>query len=548
MKRIIIFFLLVWSRTLFSDDIEINISIENSTIGLNERGLISIELNKKAKNIVSPKGENFEIFYAGVSESSQLTIINGKMQSRHSYVYNFFLIPKKLGRLEIPPFTVEIDKTYQTKPIVVNVVKNQPKNKSRDPFEDIEELMMSRVKIPVLKLRLVPDKQAIYQNQPLIVDLYLYSDQKEALDYSMKEVSPLRTDKSIFYDISQATTQNIIKEGGYYKKLLKKFVFYPVESGLLAIAPPVFVAISPYGQLEVKGDNLGIDVKPFKEGFKYVGNLEANLKISTNTLKVGEILSINLTLKGNGNLKLFSELYDKMKIDNLFISRKQEKLNFEKMIGKDPYFVNEIVFEVIPEKEGSYKIPSLKLEYYNNSFILKEITLPEINFNVTSLNETVENIEYRVVKATKNYKFIIFNPFFIGLFIVMFLLPFSALFYNFFKNRLENDPEFKKRFMAGKKLSFFLKDAEKFLNEGDYKSFYLALSKAIFYYITDKYNIPSSLSFREVLNQIEDKVDKSIIKSLKEKYDYCQMAYSINFDKENSRKVFEEVKRLLLLI
>lgn len=548
MKRIIIFFLLVWSGNLFSDDVEINISIENSTIGLNEKGLVSIELNKKAKNIVPPKGNNFEIIYAGVSESSQLTIINGKMQSRHSYVYNFFLIPKKIGRLEIPPFTVEIDKTYQTKPISINVVKNQPKSRSRDPFADIEELMMPRVKIPVLKLRLVPDKQTIYQNQPLIIDLYLYSDQKEALDYSMKEVSPLRTDKSIFYDISQSASQNIIKEGGYYKKLLKKFVFYPVESGLLAIAPPVFVVISPYGQLEVKGDNLGIDVKPFKEGFKYVGDLGATLKISTNTLKVGEILSISLTLKGNGNLKLFSELYDKMKIENLFISRKQERLSFERMVGKEPYFINEIVFEVIPEKEGNYKIPSLKLEYYNNSFISKEIILPEINFNVISLNETVDNIEYRVIKDTKNYNFIIFNPFFIVLFITMFLLPFLALFYNFFKNRLERDPEFKKRFMANKKLSLFLRDAEKFLNEGDYKSFYLALSKAIFYYITDKYNIPSSLSFREVLNKIEDRVDKNIIKSLKEKYDYCQMAYSINFDKENSRKVFEEVKRLLLLI
>ncbi|MCX7821115.1 MAG: BatD family protein [Brevinematales bacterium] len=550
MKRIVlIFFLTFVFGEFFAEDVEINVSIENPNISLNERGLISIEVNKKAKNIIPPEGKDFEITYAGVSESSQVTIINGKMQSRHSYIYNFFFIPKRLGRIEVPSFNVEVDKSYKTKPVAFNVTKNVKKKNNVDPFSDIEELMTPRLKIPMLKLRLVPDKQTLYQNQPVIVDLYLYSDQKEALDYSLKEASPLKTDKSIYYEISSSISPIVQKEGSFYRKLLKKFVFYPVENGLLGVAPPVFVAISPYGQLEVKGDNIGVDVKPFKGGFKYIGELVADLKVSTNSLKQGEILTINLTLKGNGNLKLFSDLYDRMKIEHLFITRKQEKVNFETLRGNIPFFVNQITFEIIPEKEGEYIIPSLRIEYYNNAFVHKEIVLPQIKFKVLPDNEVnKDNPEYRVIKESKNYKFIILNPFLMFLFIIMCVLPFVALSYNMFKKKFEKDPEFRKRFMADKKLSYFLKDAERFLLEKDYKSFYLSLSKAIFYYITDKYNIPASLSFREVLANLKDKVDEKNIKALKEKYDYCQMAYSMNVDKENARTILEEVKRLLLLI
>ncbi len=550
MKRIIIFFLIFFVERLFATEVEISISVENPTIGLNDRGLISIELNKKAKNIIPPQSKDFVIIYAGVSESSQLTIINGKMQSRHSYIYNFFFIPKKLGRIEVFPFSIEIDKTYQTKPVFFNVIKNQPRKKSVDPLDEIENLITSRIKIPTLKLKLLLNKQVVYQNQPLIIDLYLYSDQKEALDYSIKETSPIRTDKSIYYDISQTVNSIVEKDGIFYRKLLKRFVFYPVESGMLAIAPPVFVAITPYGQLEVKGDNVGVDVKPFKEGFKYIGELETNVKINTNTLKVGEILTITLTLKGNGNLKLFSQLYDKIKIENLFISKKMEKITFTGIYGKEPYFSNEIVFEVIPEKEGDYKIPPLRIEYYNTTFNRKEVVFPEIKFKVLPINNDFinENLEYRAIKETGSYKFIIFNPFLVGLFIIIFLLPFFSIAYNYFKNRLEKDTVFRKKFLANKKLSTFLFDAEKALAEKDYKLFYHSLGKAIFYYITDKYNIPASLSFKEVLKKIENRVDDRVLKALKEKYDYCQMAYSVNIDNKNARDTLEEVKKLLILI
>ncbi len=542
MKKIIFSLLFVFG-SVFAEELSFNVTAEDYSPAINEETLISIELNKKAKNIVPPKGNDYSVTYAGLSQSSQVTIINGKLTSKQSYVYNFIFVPKKAGKIELPPFKIEIDKVYETQPIIFNVVKTAKRQKRKDPFSQLEELIQPKIIVPRMGLKLFSNKERAFQNEQIILDLYLYSDKEEALSYGLKEINPLRTDKAICYEIP--VNSNPQKEGAFYKKLIKRFVLYPIDKGLLAIAPPLYVAITPYGQLEVKGENIGIDVNSFKE-FSYIGELNASISVNTNIIKTGEVLKITLTLKGNGNLKIFSNLYENLKIDHLFISRKEGDLKFSEFNRGKAYFINQIDFEIIPDRDGEYTIPSLEIKYYSDEKIQKKIKLPEIKFKVSALTLSEDNLpQYRVVTKFKSNDIIVFHPLVIIIFFLMFLLPFGAYGYSLFKKKFETDIVFRKKILANKKLDSFLKEAKDLLAKNDYKSFYLSLSKTIFYYLTYKYNLSASLSFKEIINELSEKVDENILENLKEKYYYCQKAYSINIDKTNANKIYDEVQELL---
>ncbi len=91
------------------------------------------------------------------NSSESVTIVNGQMSrvSRHGYVYNYVLTPKKEGRLIVPALTVAIEgRDYQTQPIPILVKK---------PVETED-----------FKLRMTLDKTRVYQGEPLTLTVTWY--------------------------------------------------------------------------------------------------------------------------------------------------------------------------------------------------------------------------------------------------------------------------------------------------------------------------------------------------------------------------------------
>ncbi len=554
MKRLIITLLLLLTANLYSEEIEINASISPEIVNIGEETFVSIEVNKKVKEIIPPKATEYEIKYVGTSQQSFVSVVNGKITSKQSYIYQYVLIPKKIGSLTISPFRVIADKTYETSPLKLKVEKKIiPKKRPRSPIDDIEDLISgSRIKLPQITLKLIPQKNRVYQNEGLIVDLYLYSDQREAFDYNYQEVSPIRTDKAIFYTITNFN-EEIQRINSYYRKIIGRYIFYPIEKGTLGISPPTLVAISPYGQLKVNGENTGIEVLRLStgEGIHYVGDLEAKFEAGSNVINIGENLKLKLNFRGNGNLKIFSTLYNNLKIDGLFFSTENIKFDFDKFIAGKPYFTMELTLIVTPEKDGKYTIPPVKIDYFDNSFQKKSLRLPAIKLEV--LNSLIDRVtqlpHYRSVNFKKNFKFLLFNPFIIIWLIIITILPAAAIFYNLLQEKLKRDETFKKKFLANKRLDTFLKDASIHLTRKEYREFYLALQKAIFYYIADKFNLSTSMSFKKMLDKLKEKdIDLDLIEQIEKKYNQCQSVYSGKVDKENAIKIFNEVKKLLAQI
>jgi|GEM_PF-6626823 len=555
-RRIFLSFLifLVYG-SFFGAELEYNVSVSPEVVALGEGAEISVEVNKKVRDVIPPKGTEFDIQYAGISQQSYVSIVNGKVTSKQSIVYRYICIPRKTGLLTIPAFKIidENGKSFESNPLKLKVEKRQKiRQRTTDPFEELEELLIEKRKIPIIMLKFRPYKQKVYQNEPLVVDLILISDRKEAFDYSYQEISPLRTDKAIFYDISSSIEKSIpISSGGYYEKVVKRYVFYPTEKGVLGIAPPGIVAITPYGQIQLKSENLGVEVLPLGsgEGVNYVGDLSIKSEISTNSILLGDTIKLKLTLEGNGNLKIFSNIFGKLNIDGIFISQEKMNLEFEKFLNNRPYFKGEIVFSIIPQRAGSFVIPPVEIFYFDRNIVKRKITLPSYTINVNAkdtLQISREKFVFKKVDLNRKFRFILLNPFVIFYIALMFTLPLFGFIYNNFQLRLKTDEKFRKKFFASKKLSRYLIEAENHLKKENYKEFYISLQKGLFYYLCDKLDIPLSTDFKQVIEKLAEKnVEETALKKIKEIYTQCQFAYSGKIIKENAGQLLAETKNLI---
>lgn len=71
---------------------------------------------------VAPATPDFLIESQGGMQSSQTSIVNGRMRTSRSYVFTFQITPRRAGQLEIPPFEVTVDgKTQFTEPTLIQV-------------------------------------------------------------------------------------------------------------------------------------------------------------------------------------------------------------------------------------------------------------------------------------------------------------------------------------------------------------------------------------------------------------------------------------------
>ncbi len=533
-----ILFLLLFPALLFSEAPSVSVSIDQDEIGLNEQAEITVELNQQAQKIKPPKSKGFDLAQAGQSQNSQVSIINGKVTQKTSFTYTFLLSPKKTGTLEIPPFEVTINQqSYFTKSLALKVVKGaKKKNKgSGGIFSPFEELFNEKEKVPEIFVRLVPSLNSAYQNQQVVVDVYLLSSDKDAFDYEYKETVPVRTDKAFLIDLTPAIPSNqmqVVRDGNFYRKLYERIVLFPIEAGQVAVSPPSLIAVTPYGQLRVLGDAVAVNSVRLKEesGISYIGNLEVERDKPAGRIDAGKDIELTVRMKGDGNLKSLSNPYGDLKIDGLFISSPETQLKLQSFKNGTAVFEQEIKYKILAQKAGDYAIPPVKINYYDRNIKPRAAEIGSFSLKVLDNKNIAAQKEYHYknIGRPENFQFLLFNPLVILILVLFIMLPVASWFYGRHKTRMRTDLDYARNFLAGKKFSRYLSDARKSYEKGDYPSFYVALQKGVFYYLTDKLRLPQGIPFRELLTCLKERnFQDEVISAVKEINEECMTgAYS----------------------
>ena len=551
MKKILFLFTILSSLSVVAQ-VKFNAITEKSSYALNENIQLSFEMNVDADNFMLPKIDGFKI------DGPFLMMQNYNINGRRGFLktYKYFLTPKKQGEFTINEAQIEYaGKTYKSAPIKIKITKaipiprnqNQYNPNPYDPFDDPffnqdqpQRQQPTGYGEGVFIVAEVSNKNP-YVNEPLKVIYRIYFDPRVQIG----NITNIKKPKyngfwSQFYDANRPAIQAQYKGKTYGMSVLGSAVLYPLEAGNKPIEPFTFEAevefptkerdmignpIYATANKKLSSGTQNVTVKALPTAGKpddfsgAVGSFDFNVTPSKTTLKSNESLKLNITVSGNGNLKLFSlpkpevpsalEMYDPEHNENV-------DTQLQGMTGSisDDY-------TIVPQYKGKYPIKPLQFSYFDlNSKTYKTITSAPILVDVqdgpdfASANKNKIANSKNQVNSIKTFAPIKLNTSFLaikkqdflgsGLFYSLLFLPFllipALVFIRKKKQANDADTVANRSKNSSKLVKKYLFEAKKQL--ANKEQFYIALEKAMHNFLKAKLNIETFDMSKEKITEI----------------------------------------------
>lgn len=560
---IIIFIL---KTVIYAADPNVSVSISDEKIGINETTTIIITVSdQQVDSIEDPQSDQYRLQYSSMSFSYGSSSYNGQTtSSTATYSYSYTLTPKEKGTIHIDGFRVYVGKkTYTTEDLTLEVVEEDQKtaggSRYFNPWSMLDEYYGRNNKDTVkVYLQIYIDNKSPLQNEQIGLEAWMYSTDPSTMDAAVKRISDLYSDKLIKYEVTDyVDTESVVTQEfdgeTYYGKLLDYYVAYPIDSGWLGVAAPKYIAVTENRKMELSADNFAINSAKLDEssGLDYIGDLSVTRNISTNLTMQGSIISVELEMIGDGNLKVFSDPYENVDLDGIFISKPNTDIEFYEMTNGKIYFKQTVEYSVLAQNAGEYAVPAVILDYYENDGEIAEKSIKLNGFKITVLPESLalinlDELPLRIIDKLIDFKFIMLKPIYWVLFILILIAPIAAKLIGIHLSKMESDREYSRKFLANTRLSRYLSEANRYLQEKKYRDFYVALQKGIFYYITDKLNIPAGLGIKELTRKLEERgIAQELIAQVNEVYGLCgYYAYSGQPSEEKTEQLLSDAKRI----
>ncbi|MFC6098493.1 BatD family protein [Flavobacterium qiangtangense] len=515
-----------------SAQVQFEARVSKQTLGLNERLRIDFTMNDDGDNFTPPSFEGFRVV-GGPSQQVSQTWINGRATFNKSYIY--ILLPTRKGKIAIKQASIDIrGEIYKTNPITITVT--DAIDESKDPT--------SPNYIPDAGVHLVAEisNPNPYFNEQVTVVYKLYFSPTVNIRNAREASSPKYNDFwSQAIDMKNLTAVRSTYQGQEAGMVVwRKTVLYPQKSGKLTIEPLTLdlVIDAPTNRRDVWGrfqyatanktisaGTKTINVKPLPETGKpedfggAVGKFNFVVKPSKTELKHGESLELDVSVSGNGNLKLFTlpkpvvpsalEMYDPVHTEKVTIP-------LSGMQGKiaDKY-------TIVPQFQGNYTIKGLTFSYFDLATKrYKTVTSEDIVIKVidgpTEATASTDSTKFGTQPEKKNAKFasialktnlqsmkkeVFFGTtlFYILLFTPFILIPIIILARKR-KEAMDSDIVGNRSKRSNRLAKKYLSQAKKQINNKE--PFYIALERALHNFLKAKLHIETSEMSKEIITEI----------------------------------------------
>lgn len=517
-----------------SAQVQFEAKVSKQTLGLNERLRIDFVMNDDGDNFSPPSFEGFRVV-GGPSQQVSQTWINGRATFNKSYIY--ILLPTQKGKVTIKPASIEIKgQIYKTNPITITVT--DAVDESQDPS--------SPNYVPDAGIHLVAEvsNSNPYFNEQITVVYKLYFAPTVNIRNARESSSPkYNSFWSQAIDMKNLTAVRSTYQGKEVGMVVwRKTVLYPQKSGKLVLEPLALdlVVDAPTNRRDMWGRyqyttvnktiSAGaktINVKPLPEAGKPedfgggVGKFNFAVKPSKTEIKHGETIDLEVSVTGNGNLKLFTlpkpvvpsalEMYDPVHTEKVTtpISGMQGKIS-------DKY-------TIVPQFQGNYTIKGLTFSYFDlatktyktvtsEDIIIKVIDGPtstealastdstSFGKQVAKKNAKFENIALKtILKSTKKQDFFGSNLYYALTILPFVLIPIIVLARKR-KEAIDSDIVGNKRKRSSRLAKKYLSEAKKQINNKE--PFYIALERALHNFLKAKLHIETSEMSKEIITEI----------------------------------------------
>lgn len=586
MKYLLAAILLMFSiiPQLTADEVTFTAS-SREVVSVGDRFQLVYTVNTKGADFSAPKIEHFRMLSGpNMSTSQNYQVINGKMSQSITVSYVYYLQAFEEGKFNIPPATIKVDgKEYKSNSVSIEVVKGNappqsvPKNQSnatsnQNPTQNIEDDVYLKAYI---------SNTNPYQGEQIIVTYKIFTAGVPISDIDIENMAsfPGFWATNLIEGEQVSPKQEIIDGREFTTGVLYKAALFPQKSGEISIDPkklkctaqirvqgqkktrgnvfdsffddPFFSNQFQNVRIDIHSNPINVNVKPLPISNKpadfsgAVGKFNLVSSVDQTELVVNDALTLKLGITGSGNLELINTPDIHWPPDFETYEPKVSKNIKTKQYGVSGSRTFEYL--AIPRSAGDFTVGPIEFSYFDPSSGQYKILSTEVyNFHVEKGNQTSTNISYsgvaqedimyigqevRHIKTgyytlTKKGEYLFGSYlFFIALGIpVLILILLIVIIGQNRKNR--KDVVLMKNKKATRVAKKNLKKASELLKAQDRDGFYTEVSRALWGYLSDKFNIPlSELSMDSVSDKlIEKHVSEESISKFIEVLDKCEYA------------------------
>lgn len=544
-------------------------SASRTKVAVGEPFQIDFSVNGSASGFKAPSLKEFDV-YSGPNNSSSVQIVNGNMSQTTSI--SFVIAAKKEGKFTIGPASATVGGSKkESNTLTIEVVKgnaaaaqnNGKQNQSNSNYASDDNLFA----------RTSVSKSKAYLGEQITITQKIYTRLNIV---GLQEVKYPSYNGFWSQDVPQKQIQ-VTKENidgvPYTVAELKRSFIFAQRSGTIEIEPieaecvirqrskqaqSLFDQFFGGGGVEdvvikAKSKPVKIEVLPLPENNKpadysgAVGNFSFKASMNKNKVKTNEAVNLTITINGAGNLKLIDalklnipsdiEAYDPKITDNVGI-------NNSGISGSKTFD-----YLLIPRQAGEFKIDNIQFSYFDaDKKTYVSLPSPDFIINVEKgKDDESTSIVRNTVTDKKNIAVIgndihyiktdtfellpINNSFWgsTGYYVSLFspLLLFSTIILVRRKQIQDNSNTVAlKSKKANKVAKQRLSLAEKHSKENNKDAFYEEIFKALYGYLSDKFNIPfSELNKETIKNTLVNKgIDSDTTAQLIAIIDSCEYA------------------------
>lgn len=238
-----------------------------------------------------PDFSDFDIL-AGPATSTghSVQFINGSMSKSVSYTITYVLLPRQSGTFTIGPAAIKVDgKRYTTNATQIEVkeggseTESRPSNGQNNDRQSLESQAERQISGEDLLLRMNLSRTNVYTGEPVLASLKLYNRVNLA-DYSVQKMPSFNGFWTQQLESDNSPHRETYNGKVYEVYTLIEYLLYPQQSGTLTIDPVELTAIV---QVIVQNNSSNFD--PFFGGGREIYNVRRTLSTPKINVNVKEL-------------------------------------------------------------------------------------------------------------------------------------------------------------------------------------------------------------------------------------------------------------------
>lgn len=485
-------------------------------------------------SFVPPSFDNFDVVAGpAVSTGSSIQIINGKTTRSESYTITYVLLPRQSGNFTIGAAIIAVKgRNYSTSPMAVEVRENKGSSQAQGG----EAGASNQIGEDDLLLRLSLSRQTVYKGEPLRAMVKLYSRVNIAGSEGAKMPS-FGGFWSQQLDVEQGPFRENYNGKVYEVYNLAEYLLYPQQSGVITIEPAeitivaqVMVQTSRRGfnpffdmghevynvRRALRSPAVKLQVKELPAGAPAsfagaVGRYTMSQKVSSTDVAANSAVTLTLKISGSGNLSFVQapklnlpasfELYDVKSSEKIENSRS----------GSIGY--RQFDYPFIARAEGEYHIEPVEFSYFDTETQryctlraepLDILVRPDTSAAQQAAPSTVGVKREDVRLLGSDIRFImlgtpmlrsrvaplVLSPLYFALLALLVVLAIVAYFVVRKMLRDRSNVVLVRGRRANRVAVQRFRKAAKYMQEEDRRAFYEEILRALWGYLSDRFNIP----------------------------------------------------------